>query len=709
MTPPSRCIPLSPSKFSLFLALLFLFASSSLAIDLSRGFGKSKDKNGEQLPSTMSSEDALANAKKLVNDLNDASTGTVTSYQPGREKEPVTCNEIMAKSLVVANEEKTAVVAEKDAVVRAATLLAEKIDDLAAQLAVATGEIAKLEQTLVDQAADFEGEMYARGESVAEEMAEMGLRFEEEQSGNAEKMTALIGVSTRAAEEAEKRLTDIKAGHEVQLAAVKKDASRQNREAQQMVLAEKELSRLNMGTLENATAVSIAKIQQEADDVLAAKDRFVAEAVEAANLQIMRTEANAQDRIAELQNAADDEIKKNMENAGNEQEKMVDHFTKQVADMKDDAIQERNRVNAAMAENTKLHKQAMADLKSLHADRVRGVEELMVKNVEEVKDEMAKTVRQASAKLSEAQEEKRTLDGKLQNKISEAQDTQQSLRGDLEQQRGTSFKLEKEVSFWKDNYESQGYCNTTLIKEDSRKIIMNALSGASRGLDGGHKTLMAGLSTQLELVQNTGADVLQFIEKDLLPNIERIIGEGCDKAVAMYDKHLSAAVNENLLPLYNNHIYPVYNQKFLPVYLQHVSPVVNTIGGEATVAIQKSQEGVHIARSKAASLVKETSSKTLYLMEEKNIDKKLPGWLNELITHCATDGEWAVGMLSKVLITLIIIFFRPTIMRIVGVVFSLVWFFCPLRLFVGGRQNTAEKNATGDSTRSTTNGKGKVY
>lgn len=40
---------------------------------------------------------------------------TVTATEPGYEKAPVTCNEIMAKSLVVANEEKAAITAEKDA------------------------------------------------------------------------------------------------------------------------------------------------------------------------------------------------------------------------------------------------------------------------------------------------------------------------------------------------------------------------------------------------------------------------------------------------------------------------------------------------------------------------------------------------------------------------------------------------------------------
>lgn len=66
------------------LMILLFNDNGASALDLSRAFKKAdKDAsaaaaevtaNGEQV--VMSSEDALANAKKLVNDLNDAATGT---------------------------------------------------------------------------------------------------------------------------------------------------------------------------------------------------------------------------------------------------------------------------------------------------------------------------------------------------------------------------------------------------------------------------------------------------------------------------------------------------------------------------------------------------------------------------------------------------------------------------------------------------------
>ena len=138
----------SAYKFSLFIVLSILLFGTTESINIKNAFNKKR--NGAATTTeepTISEEDAIANAKKLVSDLNDAATGTgkfysvyvyyfkivwwcmsthlilttycfiytVTATEPGYEKAPVTCNEIMAKSLVVANEEKAAITAEKDA------------------------------------------------------------------------------------------------------------------------------------------------------------------------------------------------------------------------------------------------------------------------------------------------------------------------------------------------------------------------------------------------------------------------------------------------------------------------------------------------------------------------------------------------------------------------------------------------------------------
>ncbi len=206
--------------------------------------------------------------------------------------------------------------------------------------------------------------------------------------------------------------------------------------------------------------------------------------------------------------------------------------------------------------------------------------------------------------------------------------------------------------------------------------------------------LMAGLATQIELAQRAGTDVMHYFENDLLPTIEKIVREVLDKAMTMYDNHLAAPVNNNLLPFYNERIYPVYNERIypvykeniLPVYMEHVSPAVKTIEDEMAVALQKSQEGVQLAREKSALLVKETSTALLELIDDDTnrvADKSmLPQWLYQILDHASRDGEWAVEKLFRGLLILVAILCHSLIFRINGYVLSWVWFFCPLRLFV---------------------------
>jgi hypothetical protein len=244
---------------------------------------------------------------------------------------------------------------------------------------------------------------------------------------------------------------------------------------------------------------------------------------------------------------------------------------------------------------------------------------------------------------------------------------------------------------------------------------MHALDSTSRGLDSGHKMLMAGLATQLAMAQKTGTDVMHYYEHDLLPAIEKIVREAMTKAVTMYDNHVAEHVNNNLLPfyneriipVYNERIYPVYNENILPVYMEHVSPAVKTIESEVSVAIQKSQEGVQLAREKSALLVEETSTAVLELIDETDrVDKSmLPQWLYQILDHASRDGEWAVEKLFRGLLIIVAILCRSLIFRILGYVLSWIWFFCPLRLFVRARPKEGTKNDT-KGVKSKTNGRG---
>ena len=70
----------SAYKFSLFIVLSIILFGTTESINIKNAFNK---KNGAATTTeepAISEEDAIANAKKLVSDLNDAATGTGELY-----------------------------------------------------------------------------------------------------------------------------------------------------------------------------------------------------------------------------------------------------------------------------------------------------------------------------------------------------------------------------------------------------------------------------------------------------------------------------------------------------------------------------------------------------------------------------------------------------------------------------------------------------
>lgn len=762
MPPPTRSADHFPGRIALCIVLSLLFASSSLAIDLGRAFGK-KNKDGatgsSDLPLALTSEEALANAKKLVNDMNDAATGTVTSYQPGRERQPVTCNEIMAKSLVLSSEEKAAIVAEKDAVVRAAAMLSEKIDDLTEKLQLATDVIEDLERTLGNFETDEAARVQALKDEAARDMQEAERILSETKEDHGVEVKALKDEAARAMQEAERILSETNEDHRAEVQALKEDAELQRREwekkladteanwqakmqvaeddaqglvreAEQKVMDGIERSKVSMDALKNATAATVARVEGEAAGALAAKDADVAERLAESERHVAEVEADAADRIFAKEEEVQDKLnaaERRIADARSDAESAValaekdandrvvlikaraererlatlDATQKQVEGARVAAEQTVNRIEMMMADKELEHGEEVAALKADHAEKVKGMEELVEIKFQEADFKIEQAIAEANDKVTSEREINRGLIEEFEKKRDDAKRSEGNVRDDLKLIRTMSIKLEQERSYWMEAHKSQGYCNVTLIKEDSRRLIGDVFDEISWGLESGLEALAVGLSAQVDFVQSKGADSLQFIKDEVVPTIQRIASEAHNEVVALYDAHLAEAVNNNLVPLYDEHVYPLYNQHILPVYTEHVSPVVKTIKSEAAVVIEKSQNEVQRARTGAAGLVRQASTSALDVIEEREIDGMLPGWLISLVTHSSRDGEWAVDASCKWVSLLAAILCRSLIMRIIGAIFSLGWYFCPLRLFVGGRRKTGEDGTDEASKRVT--------
>lgn len=575
------------SRALLLVAILAIYSQPLSAIDLSR-FG-TKNANADK-------DAAIEEARKLVNSMNDAATGTITSYEPGhgpKKAETVTCDEIMAKSLVVANEEKAAIIAEKAAVVKAAALLSDRIDELSEKLKDADERSAAAESKVNAAAMEADERIKAANDAVAEELERM---------------------------------------------------------------------KLNMSALKNSTAVKIEKVEQESEEEI---KRIVLESEEA-KVKILKQ--HQEDMAALRQEAAEKE----------------EAYERQLAEATANAESEIESLRFEFAEKESAHKREITEVKEAAESKIATIQKESARMIKEVSDSADAAVASEAAKHRETT---RLYDEALK----EAGEKESTLSSSIAKLTSESSSLQNEVTFWKDTHNSQGYCNTTLIREDSRKLVMNAIAGTQ-------KLLNDGVNEQVQFVQDKSANVVLFIEEELIPKVEKAMGEACEialeayselssKALVLYNEHVAATINAKIVPVLDEHVYPVWNQRAVPLIDQcteQVSPIVKTIDKETRKKVTKAREGI-------APRLESLASSFIEFAQEKNFFDKLPKYISTQLMRAAEDGQWALDSLFYVYLVLVALLFRSTIFRI-------IWFFCPLRLFFRKKKPSAKKDGNKGSS-----------
>ncbi len=597
------------SRALLLIAVLAMGSQPLSAIDLGK-FGTKNDDADKNA--------AIEEARKLVNSMNDAATGTITSYEPGhgpKKAEVVTCDEIMAKSLVVANEEKAAIIAEKAAVVKAASLLSDRIDELSEKLQEANERIAAAE-----------------------------LEFSDLELITQSKLDA-------AAKEADKRI----------------------KQANDAAAEESERMKLNMSALKNSTAVKIEKVEQLAREQLEQKDKELNNERQESEAEITRIRVEAEEAKLRLIKMHHDDLEALQE----ELAKKEDAHEHQLYEVKSAFESEIEDLRHLATEAEMAHELEMTEVREKANSKIFAIQEQTAQMMKETSAAAEAAVASEAAKHTETMR-------KLSEAIKEAEEKERKLNSYIVDLTTESSSLQNEVTFWKDTHSSQGYCNTTLIREDSRRLVMNALANTKNGITDTQKLLSNG-------VKDTGANFVHFIEEELIPKVERAMGEACEvalvsyyelssKALVLYNDHLAATVNAKILPVLDEHIYPVWNQKAVPLIDQcteQVSPIVKTIDSETRKKVTKAREGI-------APLFESMASSFIEFAEKNNLLDKLPKSISTRLLHAAEDGQWALDNLFYGYLALVAVLFRSTIFRI-------IWFFCPLRLFFRKKKPAATK------------------
>lgn len=668
---------LRPTRRSpLLIALLMLLLSSWPST--AKFFGKRvKADKVEDAPSEK--DDAITNAKRLIDRLQDATYPAVSSRN--KEKNPATCDSIMAKSLVEANEEKAALASQLDEIVKAASILSTKVDDLTISLDAANEEITTLGNKLEEKS---------------------------ETTDNA-------------------------------------------------LSKEREASKLKMDALQNTTSEKIAVLEQAIANIKAKHMEEMTYKVSELEQALERTKAKHIEEmtsIDERHNAIIIEMRENLEGKMSscmakgdmDRESIMKDATGKIEEAKARARQDVERMAKEFSDKHDKDMAEKSDLLAKHAAKIEEMKALVEKQTMELEEKLKAAISAKDAMLLEERQKNKDLSESVKAITTKLDDEKKKLHENLELVRTSSGKLEKEISYWKETHENQGYCNVTLLRQDSRRLVQKALDGASEGLETskqfasrGLKTSYEFLTTKMEMLQQMSADVMivghemfvrhldGHIKEKVLPTVKSAVVDARKKALLLYEKHLEVHVNTHLVPIYNEKIYPVYNEKIypvydetiLPVYVMHVSPVIKQMKILTKDAIEISHDGIKKAHSKAATFAQEISIAVLVKNKTKEV---LPSGLYDIVSHASTDGEWAVNNLFGGIAILIFIalrrYVRYFLFRMIGFIFSMVWLFCPLRVCMGGRPKVAAvnnvakdsemKSTTTNGRRSTTNGNEKA-
>jgi hypothetical protein len=652
-------------------------------------FGKrvKADKIEDGAPSKTSGDekdDAITNAKRLIDRLQDATYPAVSSRN--KEKNPATCDSIMAKSLVEANEEKAAIASQLDEIVKAASILSTKVDDLTTSLDAANEEIITL------------------GNKLEEKSETTNNALSKEREASKLKMDALQNTTSEKIAELEHTIANIKAKHMEEM-------------TYKVSQLEEDLERTKAKHIEEMTSI------EEKHNII----------------------------INEMREDVEGKMSSCMAKSDMDREGIMKDATLQIEEAKARA---RHDVERMAKEFNDKHDKDIAeksDLLSKHAVKIDEMKALVEKQTMEAENNMKAAIAAKDAMLLEERQKNKDLSESVKAITIKLDNEKKKLHENLELVRTSSVKLEKEVSYWKETHENQGYCNVTLLRQDSRRLVQKALDGASEGLETSKQYASRGLETSyeflttkmemlqqmsvnamivghemfvrhLDVLEKTWLEVKGHMKEKVLPTVENAVVDAHKKASLLYEKHLEVHVNTHLVPIYNEKISPVYNEKIypvydetiLPVYMMHVSPVIKQMKILTKDLIEISHDGIKKVHSKAATFAQETS---IAVLEKNKTKDVLPPWLVDIVSHASSDGEWAVNNLFGGIAILIFIalrsYVRYFLFRMIGFIFSVVWFFCPLRFCVGGRPKNVAKESEMKSTpkngrKSATNGKEKA-
>ncbi len=709
--------------------------------------------------------------KRREQELVDASTGTVTTNSNTNlqntntnsiqnNNQHVSCNEIMAKAVVIASEEKDAAYIARDDALSKLHSAETQITTLSSQLEVAlsTAQNATIEAEATKLMTQRYIEEYKDQKNVEmEELITSHAKLVKELNQN--HSLAIIDLLSSHEDEVRKLTVQLQSTREDYEQRLKTQAENARDEiAKIKAVAKKDVDEmktivdLERSKLEHDT---ILLKQQMADEKLKLETNFTTyqqQLINATNLEKARLtkdyETKLQSKSNELSTLRNtlhhNEITFNetianmtaqhgahilsVQTDAKENEKhIMDGAYKIETNIKREMEDLRRDVNQLIKDNTK---KAKAEYERITTSARNEVETIVKETAADLKEKDGIIAElQSASRVTKVEHEARETE--LQSSIDELNDKSNALEVTLEEK-------ERDLQYWKNVGDHPTYVNVTLITNDVSDYVQDVRD----------RTMDVMEMTRRTVVEN----VVKSVQSTILPF--QI------KCRTIYDTQLKDTVDDTwekgsvyIVPFYQQYIHPtekkvvtavkdVYNEQVLPVSTEVAQSVKDMAGDVKRETIKTLCMGtIH-----AANLILDASATTTTTTTTTKSDgsgsssTSSSSTINRFLKKIVEDDEYEyeytaqiVGTILKCTLFITLFIFRYTVLRctfisivwtirttwaimtwMVLLPFRVVWFFCPLRfLFIGGgdksgvdKKKKVKGGSSSSSSRKTANGSG---
>ena len=689
--------------------------------------------------------------------ITDASTGTITSMNPfkglGKEKLRAavhaamdgdddeqdlgaSCDEIMAKAVIVTAQEKDQALTERDEALKKVQEVTNELKDVKVQLEMAMSEAKKNDTAGKDEMKLITDQLTLKDQE----------KIKLEKKIEAKDQECVLAIETKQNE-----MKDLKQSLENQMEQVKTDAkermlsinataTKQIQEMEQLLEATKNQSASEIESIKEQSLKRIESITYEKEEEL----------LNQSTLRIDQIQKEADDKLVTMTQQLND-VYTAMEELKNSTKAEIDSIK----------IDADTRVNEAYAEANKRETDAMEkafqierDIKRQMEDNQKETNKIIENTYKEAEKEYNKLKKEASDEMNnlvkeiELQMNKQTeLDQLLDESIRERKELQSTIDSMNEQLEAVNLKssslesqlsdTKQELDYWKAIGSNPTYFNTTLLLEDIHSFTTRTTAGiTSKIRQSKSNTILKAEQFIQQRVETMKQLYDEYIQKSFDTTIIPFYEEKVINVIYMtndkiYENvvHIHKSIDTTIIPFYRNKVVPVivltngrihefidiiiipfYNDKVVPVIdlsnkkiQEHVVPVVKpyllelqskavphmqkvkqeveTKHKEIVAIMQKLHTEIKITKEdifvKTKTLVESKAGAMLILLKEK-APTMTPSFVFSFLEKVEQDASDIIIVSLKFFALLIVFKMRYVLLsKVVGIIrllFHLTWY-----------------------------------